>query len=120
MIYFQLVTGGPYAVGSSSLADAVGGTHAFMGFITGILAIILVIAAWISKPAYKAFRYTATAILVLFILVGFTSDKTALNGITVHYEFAVLLFGAAIASTFYTVRWNRMPKPPVAASPPTQ
>lgn len=114
LIFFQLVTGGPFALGSASLASAVGDTHVFLGFITGLVALIAVIAAWISKPAYKAFRYTSIVILALFFLVGFAADKTAMNGILVHYEFAVLLFGTAIAWTFYTVRWNRMPKPAVA------
>ncbi len=119
LIFFQLVTGGPLVLGSASLADSIGDTHVFLGFITGILALIAVIAAWISKPAYKAFRYTRIVILVLFFLVGFAADKTAMNGILVHYEFAVLLFGTAIAGTFYTVRWNRMPKPAAVASATT-
>ncbi len=119
LIFFQLVTGGPLALGSVSLANSVADTHVFMGFITGILGLITVVAAWVSKPAYKAFRYITIVMLVLFFLVGFAADKTALNGILVHYELAVLLFGTAIAGTFYAVRWNRMPKPAAAASATT-
>ncbi len=115
LIFDQLVTGGPFALGTGNLAGAFGDFHFIMGFITGILSIVVVIAAWLAKPAYKAFRYTTLVILILFFLVGFTSDKTALSvGIIPHYEFAVILFGAAIAGTFYAIRWNRMPKPTAA------
>ena len=115
LIFDQLVTGGPFALGLGNLTDAFGNFHFIMGFITGILSIIVVIAAWLAKPAYKAFRYTTLVILILFFLVGFTSDKTALSGgILPHYEIAVILFGTAIAGTFYAIRWNRMPKPVMA------
>ncbi len=116
LIYLQLVTGGPFALIPYYFTSEtpLGGYHFIFGLIAGILGIIVVIAAWLSKPAFKAFRYTSTIILVLLFLVGFTSDKSAMNGILIHYEIAVLLFGAAIAGTFYAVRWNRMPKPAVA------
>lgn len=120
LIFLQLVTGGVFAVGSASLANSIGDTHVVMGFLTGLLSLITVIAAWVSKPAYKAFRYTNIAMLVLFFLVGFTADKSAMNGILVHYEFAVLLFGSAIAGTFYTFRWNKMPKPVGATAAPAK
>jgi len=116
LIFLQLVTGGPFALGPSYLAAALGDFHFIMGFITGILGLIAVIAVWFSKPAYKAFRYTSIVLLVLLFLVGFTSDKSALNGILPHYEIAVITFGTAIAGTFYAIRWNRMPKPAVAAA----
>ncbi len=120
LIFDQLVTGGPFALGIGNLTDAFGNFHVILGFITGILSLIVVIAAWLSKPAYKAFRYTTIVILILFFLVGFTSDKTALNGIVTHYEFAVILFGTAIAGTFYAIRWNKMPKPTMAPTVTTQ
>ncbi len=114
LIYSQLLTGGPFLILSGE-GSAVGFVHSIIGFISGILAIIVVIAAWISKPAYKAFRYSSLVILILFILVGFAADKPA-NTILIHYELAVLLFGTAIAGTFYTFRWNKMPKPAAATS----
>ncbi len=114
LIFDQLVTGGPYALGLGNLTEAFGGFHAFMGYITGLLSLILVIAAWVSKPAYNAFRYITLVMFVLYFLVGSTSDKTALGGILPHYEIAVIFFGTAIAGTFYAVRWNRMSKATVA------
>lgn len=116
LIFLQLVTGGPFALGPSYLADALGHVHFIIGSITGILGLIVVIAVWLSKPAYKAFRYISIVLLVLLFLVGFSADKSPPNGILPHYEIAVVTFGIAIAGTFYAIRWNKMPKPTIAST----
>jgi hypothetical protein len=117
LVFIQLVTGGTFLLEVAGYPTLKGTSdlHIFMGFFVALVALIAPILAWLSKPKHGALRYSSTIMFVLILLGGSLGfDKPQLLG---HYLFAMIIFGTAIATTFYAVRWNRMPKSVVGPSP---
>jgi len=104
LVFVQLVTGGSFLI-----EDLGGGTHVALGYVAGVVALIAAILAWASKPSYHALRYSSTVTLLLLVVTGLISRKVEMLA---HYEVAIVLFGVSVATTFYAVRWSRMPTSP--------
>jgi hypothetical protein len=107
LILFQLVTGGPTYILNSDIA---GGIHFFFGLITFIFLLAAAVATWISKPADKRLRISGLILLILIVLVGFTTKGSPLEGGTIlnHYELAIITFAGATATSFNAFRWSKM------------
>jgi hypothetical protein len=99
LVFLQLVTGGYFLINLVSYG------YFLTGIAVGIVSRVAMIAAIVSKPKYNTLRYSSATVFALLVLAGFTSDKSTMFP---HYVFAILAFGAVVASMFYAVRWNRM------------
>jgi len=117
LVFIQLVTGGTFLLEVAGYPTLKGTSdlHITMGFLVGFIALIALILAWLSKPKYGALRYSSTIMFVLIFLGGGLGfDKPSLLA---HYLFGMVIFGTAVATTFYAVRWSRMPKSPLSQPP---
>ncbi len=105
IVFFQMIAGALLVFSFIGFE-----AHMYAGFVTGIFALVTAVAAFMAKPRYNAFRYTSLVLLVLLVLqggLGFVASSDSI--VVVHFVNAMVLYGVAIAGTFYAYRWNKMP-----------
>ncbi len=105
VIFIQAITG------AATVLDFFGfDTHMTTGVITGVFVLVSAVVAFAVKPKFNALRYSSLVLLVLVVLQGALgfSAETSDQLVVVHFVIALTLFGIAIATTFYSFRWDRL------------
>jgi len=113
VVFLQAITGAALSMGFYDF-----GAHEMSGYLVGILALVSTAVALAVKPKYNALRYASLTLLVLAIMqgaLGFAA-RTSDQLVIVHFATALIIYGIAIAITFYSFRWGRQPAAPVMPS----
>ena len=82
--------------------------HSITGFVVFILATAAMIVVLISKPSFRPVQGISIILVVLLtiqIILGFDTLKTNSSAIAwVHFVNAMMIYGASIASVFFSMR----------------
>ena len=114
VIFFQAVTGA-----ATVLAFYDFNLHMDTGYLVGVLALASAAVAFGRKPKYNTLRYASLVLFVLVVLqglIGFMAE-TSDEIVVVHFTNALLVYGSAIATLIYSLRWGKMGTAP---APPSQ
>ena len=105
VIFIQALTGG-YTVLNFFDFD----THMTTGYVTGAIALIAVILAFVAKPKYNALRWSSLVLFALVALQGLIgfSAETSDQVVGIHFVNFLVLYGVSIAKVFYAFWWKRM------------
>ena len=104
----QLLLGGLLTFGFITAS-----VHIVVGFVLFILAIVTMVYAFVSKPAFKPLQRMTVALVLLLVLQIFLGFYTLDSGNQVvawiHFVNALVIYGLVISGALMTTMMGRMP-----------